>query len=133
MKKQKKITRKRFFRRITALISVPTIFFMVKGIDKKKDSEPSNKFIIPPSIPNGISFFDRMIIRKTGEEIIVFSSSCTHLGCEIIGETNNKLICPCHGSKFNLNGFPITGPAVKPLKRLQVEKDDVTGEMVVYV
>lgn len=133
MNKQKKISRKQFFRRIAALISVPTIFFMIKGIEREKDNSQSDRIAIPSNIPNGITFFDKLIVRKTGEKIVALSSSCTHLGCKIIRETDNKLICPCHGSKFNLDGHPITGPAVKPLRKLEIERDPETGEMVVYV
>ena len=133
MNKQKKFSRKQFFRRIAALISVPAIFFMVKGINREKDNKLSDRIAIPSNIPNGITFFDKLIVKKTGEKIVVFSSSCTHLGCKIIRETDKKLICPCHGSKFDLDGYPITGPAVKPLRKLEIERDSENGEMVVYV
>ncbi len=106
---------------------------MVKGIEREKDNTLSDRIVIPSNIPNGITFFDKIIVQKIEKRIVIFSSSCTHLGCKIIRETDNKLICPCHGSKFDLDGYPITGPAVKPLKRLEVVKDTETGEMVVYV
>jgi cytochrome b6-f complex iron-sulfur subunit len=43
---------------------------------------------------------------------------CTHLGCQpALDQTSKALVCPCHGSRFNLQGFPIKGPATRPLFR----------------
>ena len=43
---------------------------------------------------------------------------CTHLGCQpALDQTDRVFVCPCHGSRFNLQGFPIKGPATRPLSR----------------
>ena len=63
----------------------------------------------------------------------MYSSSCTHLGCKINSEIDNKLICQCHGSKFDHDGTPNVGPAVKPLKQIELQRDNKTGEVIVYV
>jgi cytochrome b6-f complex iron-sulfur subunit len=42
------------------------------------------------------------------------SSICTHLGC-IITLKDAEFICPCHGSRFALNGDVISGAAPKAL------------------
>lgn len=49
--------------------------------------------------------------------IRVLSISCTHLGC-LLNVENDKFICPCHGSMFDLDGSVLKGPALKPLKHL---------------
>lgn len=47
---------------------------------------------------------------------------CTHLGC-IYSWTpaNNRFECPCHGSKYRLDGRRIEAPAPRSLDRFKVE------------
>jgi cytochrome b6-f complex iron-sulfur subunit len=47
---------------------------------------------------------------------------CTHLGC-IYAWTpaNNRFECPCHGSKYRLDGRRIESPAPRTLDRFKVE------------
>jgi len=41
---------------------------------------------------------------------------CTHLGCLTAWKPELGIIaCPCHGSKFKINGEKIEGPAPRPL------------------
>ena len=64
---------------------------------------------------------DPIVLIPTGEKNFrAVSGRCTHLGCEI-RPSKNFLVCPCHGSTFDLNGGVVRGPAQKPLPTYPVE------------
>jgi cytochrome b6-f complex iron-sulfur subunit len=47
---------------------------------------------------------------------------CTHLGCIYSWtEANNRFECPCHGSKYRLDGRRIEAPAPRALDRFRME------------
>jgi Rieske Fe-S protein len=56
------------------------------------------------------------------------SPVCTHLGCQV--EFNNaerSWDCPCHGSRFDLEGNVIHGPAVKDLDEIGLGEVSPSG------
>jgi Rieske Fe-S protein len=57
-----------------------------------------------------------------------FSSTCTHKGCTVDKIADGTIDCPCHGSKFNLDGTVANGPAQKPLP---AENITVQGDSIV--
>ena len=65
-----------------------------------------------------VLFLDDCIVINQKEQPVVLSSYCTHLGCRIQTYENGQLICPCHGSTFDLEGYPTKGPASRPLEKL---------------
>lgn len=53
---------------------------------------------------------------------------CTHLGCIYAWvDTNNRFECPCHGSKYRLDGRRIASPAPRTLDRFTIEAVDADG------
>ena len=57
-----------------------------------------------------------------------FSATCTHKGCTVDKIADGTIDCPCHGSKFNLDGTVAHGPAQKPL---EVQAIAVEGDSIV--
>jgi Rieske Fe-S protein len=57
-----------------------------------------------------------------------FSATCTHQGCTVGSIEGGAIVCPCHGSRFDIStGAPVQGPATKPLPTVAVV---VTGDGV---
>lgn len=53
---------------------------------------------------------------------------CTHLGCIFSWvDANDRFECPCHGSKYRLDGRRITGPAPRNLDRFKMSALDENG------
>jgi ubiquinol-cytochrome c reductase iron-sulfur subunit len=58
-------------------------------------------------------------LRSRRDDVLVLSGICTHLGCvpalkgagdaELGGVLQNGLVCPCHGSRFDLAGRVVKG------------------------
>ncbi len=74
---------------------------------------PEAPDIAPASEPSG-----RFHVSYVNEEIVVLYAVCTHLGClPKWVDTNHRFECPCHGSKYQLDGTYIEGPAPRGLDR----------------
>ena len=61
----------------------------------------------------------RIYVVRTNEGFYALSSICTHLGCMTrYDKEGDQIACPCHGSRFHLDGTVKQGPAPRPLPRL---------------
>jgi cytochrome b6-f complex iron-sulfur subunit len=60
----------------------------------------------------------RFWVSQPEEGLVVLFGVCTHLGClPKWVDANERFECPCHGSKYELNGKYIEGPAPRSLDR----------------
>jgi cytochrome b6-f complex iron-sulfur subunit len=56
---------------------------------------------------------------------IALSRTCTHLGCAVSWNgSEEKFVCPCHGSTFDRAGVVLTSPALRPLDFYPVRIED---------
>jgi Rieske Fe-S protein len=72
-----------------------------------------------------------LLVRVDDKSVAANSISCTHQGCNVNYDKNQKrLDCPCHGSRFDLNGEVLRGPAVRPLEHFKatIEENSILLE-----
>jgi glycine/D-amino acid oxidase-like deaminating enzyme/nitrite reductase/ring-hydroxylating ferredoxin subunit len=54
--------------------------------------------------------------RDTNGELHLHNPACTHLGCRVAwNAAERSWDCPCHGSRFGVDGSVLQGPATRPL------------------
>jgi nitrite reductase/ring-hydroxylating ferredoxin subunit len=62
--------------------------------------------------------------------VAAFSAVCTHMGCLLdVGHGPDRLVCPCHGAAFGVDGTPMTENYI-PLPRLPWLHSRVNGDRV---
>ncbi|QIA09742.1 QcrA and Rieske domain-containing protein [Draconibacterium halophilum] len=86
---------------------------------------------VPLNKNKEVQFFDKFIIVNSDHQTTVFSSHCSHLGCKIDKMENGKLVCPCHGSEYDLHGEVIKGPAYKNLTVLNSSVSDDEKSIII--
>lgn len=65
----------------------------------------------------------RVWVKRDSMGVMALVATCTHLGCEVNYHPEKKeWLCPCHGSIYDIEGRPVSGPAPKALPRVAVER-----------
>jgi Rieske Fe-S protein len=82
--------------------------------------------VLVPERPGRVAAGSGAVVREGGRLVAVARSAdgtehrldarCSHLGC-IVRYNAGEFVwdCPCHGSRFALDGTVLDGPAVRPL------------------
>lgn len=61
--------------------------------------------------------YPEILIASREGRYLVITSDCTHWGCTVGYNAGvNEWQCPCHGSRFAVDGKVLEGPAEDPLK-----------------
>lgn len=69
-------------------------------------------------------------LRRSGRgEITALSATCPHLGCGIGLDGKGAFACPCHASKFTLDGAWVHGPSPRAMDPLPLRIEN--GRVVV--
>jgi Rieske Fe-S protein len=79
-------------------------------------------------VGSGVIVDKVVVTQPTAGVFKGFSSACTHKGCTVDKIADGTIDCPCHGSKFNLDGTVAKGPAQEPLA---TENVTVQGDSIV--
>jgi Rieske Fe-S protein len=118
-------------------VSVPT------PIDQLQDgtatqilapTSPNSAFIMADgggdNAPGDLAFGG--FIVKNGGRVAVFAQNCSHLGCSVAFNKDQKSFdCPCHGSRFHIDGTVLHGPAAYPLSHLTWKQGQNPNEIQV--
>jgi Rieske Fe-S protein len=88
-------------------------------------AEPAASFASTSDVPvgGGAVFLDEglVVTQPSDGEFLGFSITCPHQGCPVDRVTEEGIVCPCHGSVFDLaSGAPTAGPAQSPLGAVQL-------------
>jgi len=68
------------------------------------------------------AFYPILVNRTQGNQFYALNARCSHLGCVVPA---GGAACPCHGSRFDLTGAVLQGPAATPLTRYPITFDGV--------
>ena len=69
-----------------------------------------------------------LVRRGAGGAYVALLAECTHQGCQP-DPVGDRLVCPCHGSEFDLEGAVLEGPADRPLPRYRTRVEG--GQVIV--
>lgn len=73
----------------------------------------------------------RFWLVRSDEGVYALYIVCTHLGCLFQWRpTEDRFICPCHGSQFSRTGQYLVGPASRSLDSFVVQVVDENGRIL---
>lgn len=82
------------------------------GVGRPEEIAPGTVLVLPKQ---------KVYVVRTDEGFYAVSSVCTHLGCMTRYDRERACFaCPCHGSRFRLDGRVEAGPAPRALQRLHL-------------
>ena len=120
----KKVTRRDFLGTLAIGACIISFFSAILSLFKfpllRSYSEPSKVYRIgdPSKFKMGeVTYLKEHKIYVVHNEkgLFAISAICTHLGC-LVKDTGTEFLCPCHGSKFDIDGNVISGPAPRALE-----------------
>jgi cytochrome b6-f complex iron-sulfur subunit len=66
----------------------------------------------------------RFYVTASSGALVALYQKCPHLGCRVpFCERSGRFECPCHGSKYNIRGEYIEGPAPRGMDRFPIKID----------
>lgn len=119
--------------RIAALGSIGTV--VSQGVETLKSIVGGNiKSLLSSETVDDLPRGHAGIVKADGRRVAAFRDEdgkvhavrpeCTHLGCIVaFNEAERSWDCPCHGSRFGLDGRVLNGPATEDLEAIDPDLD----------
>jgi cytochrome b6-f complex iron-sulfur subunit len=83
---------------------------------------PNQKIILPlRNINNGITYLKQkqVFVYRKNDNIDIYDAHCTHMGCILnFNNQTDQFNCPCHKSRFDIDGTKLRGPAKRDLDKI---------------
>ncbi|HLG18152.1 MAG TPA: FAD-dependent oxidoreductase [Blastocatellia bacterium] len=97
----------------------------VGPIDEIPDGEATKRAVVISQDGGWGRFNSQQLvwIEKKGDNLVVYSAACPHLGCTI-NAAESGFICPCHGSAWNRDGSKVGGPAPRGMDTLEYRVEE---------
>jgi menaquinol-cytochrome c reductase iron-sulfur subunit len=128
---------------IGALIGIPSVVYLLSpSLQAEEDTDSIDIGSLenyPIGVPTRFDFtrtkvngwertsvnYGLYVIRKSENEVRVFSDICTHLGCRVSWHSDvQHYISPCHDGHFDIMGKNISGPPPRPLDEFITKIED---------
>ena len=93
-------------------------------VDRFKPSDLPDVGDLVPGTGDVVSVAGRKAAAYRDDDGVVHAVSpvCTHLGCQVQFNTaETSWDCPCHGSRYDIDGRVIHGPAVRDLDPVEID------------
>ncbi len=94
----------------------------VAEVDRFKIGEMQKSLlsIASPARADELSQKAIYVWRRSADEFVVYSRSCTDLGCPLVWDAGSEwFFCPCHGGIFDKEGQRRAGPPKLPMWRYE--------------
>ena len=130
MNKNPEVTRRDFLKIASSVVLTVAGLIGLAGLfrfmDTQTDPSPQTDFNL--GLPDKYPLGSRTVLHDVPALLVhsqagfsALSLVCTHLGCTVESHADG-FACPCHGSRFDLQGNVSRGPAGKPLNSLRTAK-----------
>lgn len=113
----------KIFRGILGVTAAALTYPFLRFINFSVKPKP-RYIVVRKNIPIGGFYTEHDFILFVFENgPVAISRRCTHLGCRVLFRQELQLIeCPCHQSRFTLQGERVAGPAKKKLTKFKVRQ-----------
>lgn len=132
MSTHRKISRKKFLKAGTGLVFgvLAWIWYRLAGYQELEAN--AAEFVHPEDLPQGMTYWGKYYLYRSGASVRAFSTTCTHAGCRLGKGTGELIRCNCHGSQFDAKtGKPVKGPAYRNLQEYRCRFDAKNKQWIV--